>query len=450
MVLEELRCAGIRIDRAQLLPSTICTGPTKCSLLPRRAGLLPVRELAGRSSKAASDDLRAPDAGVSILMSRRHCAATGAPRCTPEHVDRLPEVRKPVSAALPRRVISPNRLGMLRLAFPAALSRLQSALCRAARLSGRIFSLRGVPVCRRMDLNGWTGKTYTNPPAWVAFKVMLGARSGGANIAASTLPVFASARKSSLSNAGRDSCRRRKSLQSRSQQNPSRIAQARCNARSSLKNVRGAWELAAGNSAGRPQQKTSRVHGTIERTTGMLGVRSAAGCTLIPRLPLADRAFQRTPGQCHKRILNGLASSRSRKLGTAFRSPVTTLSPPLRGQCSRPAPSLPRRSFPRIRSIAALPLGSVSKPKPGEFNTLDPLSAGLPAAPVTSTDLHSPSGISTLRIKAFDRLHHRKPALPDVRLSFCSPLRSLSILASDQRSKLRLRPAPLSFRKPWN
>ena len=32
------------------------------------------------------------------------------------------------------------------------------------------------PVCRRMDLNGWTGKTYTNPPAWVAFKVVLGAR----------------------------------------------------------------------------------------------------------------------------------------------------------------------------------------------------------------------------------------------------------------------------------
>ena len=27
-----------------------------------------------------------------------------------------------------------------------------------------------------MDLNGWTGKTYTNPPFWVAFKVNLGAR----------------------------------------------------------------------------------------------------------------------------------------------------------------------------------------------------------------------------------------------------------------------------------
>lgn len=32
------------------------------------------------------------------------------------------------------------------------------------------------PVCHRMDLNGWTGKTYTNPPFWVALKVKLGAR----------------------------------------------------------------------------------------------------------------------------------------------------------------------------------------------------------------------------------------------------------------------------------
>jgi len=27
-----------------------------------------------------------------------------------------------------------------------------------------------------MDLNGWTGKTYTDPPFWVALKVTLGAR----------------------------------------------------------------------------------------------------------------------------------------------------------------------------------------------------------------------------------------------------------------------------------
>lgn len=32
------------------------------------------------------------------------------------------------------------------------------------------------PICRRMDLNAWTGKTYTNPPAWVAFRIRLGAR----------------------------------------------------------------------------------------------------------------------------------------------------------------------------------------------------------------------------------------------------------------------------------
>jgi len=43
-----------------------------------------------------------------------------------------------------------------------------------------------------------------------------------------------------------------------------------------------------------------------------------------------------------KHILSGLRSRRSRKLGTAFCSPVTTLAPPLRGQCSRPAPSIPR------------------------------------------------------------------------------------------------------------
>lgn len=27
-----------------------------------------------------------------------------------------------------------------------------------------------------MDLNSWTGKTYTDPPFWVAVKVLLGAR----------------------------------------------------------------------------------------------------------------------------------------------------------------------------------------------------------------------------------------------------------------------------------
>jgi len=32
------------------------------------------------------------------------------------------------------------------------------------------------PVCHRMDLNGWTGKTFTNPPFRVALKISFGAR----------------------------------------------------------------------------------------------------------------------------------------------------------------------------------------------------------------------------------------------------------------------------------
>jgi hypothetical protein len=72
----------------------------------------------------------------------------------------------------------------------------------------------------------------------------------------------------------------------------------------------------------------------------------------------------------------------------------------------------------------APPLGSVSKPKPGEFFTFDPLSAPISGALVMSSDLHSPSGFSTLRIKAFDQLHHDKLALPGARLSF-APRRAL-------------------------
>jgi hypothetical protein len=41
--------------------------------------------------------------------------------------------------------------------------------------------------------------------------------------------------------------------------------------------------------------------------------------------------------------------------------------------------------------------------------------------------LHSPSGLSTFRIKAFDRPHHNKLASPNATVVFYSPLRSLSI-----------------------
>jgi hypothetical protein len=41
----------------------------------------------------------------------------------------------------------------------------------------------------------------------------------------------------------------------------------------------------------------------------------------------------------------------SRNFGAAFHSPATALSPPLRGQRSRPAPSISYRKIPRSRSI---------------------------------------------------------------------------------------------------
>ena len=149
---------------------------------------------------------------------------------------------------------------------------------------------------------------------------------------------------------------------------------------------------------------------------------------LIHRLPLAVDAFRRAPGQCKKRVFNRPASCRSRKLGTAFRSPVTTLSPPLRGQCSRPAPSFPRRVIlcEPVRPKAP-PLGSVSKPKPGEFFTLDPLSAPISSALVMSpisTPLQVVSNPPDQSVQPASSQETRLARRPIV---FCSPLRALSI-----------------------
>jgi hypothetical protein len=170
----------------------------------------------------------------------------------------------------------------------------------------------------------------------------------------------------------------------------------------------------------------------------------------IPHLPLAVAAFQRAPGRCRKRFLSGLASVRSRKLGTAFRSLVTTLSPPLRGRRSRPAPSIPRTCFAPIRSIQGSPLGSVSKPQPGEFITLDPLSTRCLRAPATPHRLHFPLGrfgpSGSKRSTGFitGSSPYRTPDLP------LAPRRALFRWRFGSALKTPLRPAWLSFRKPWN
>jgi len=147
----------------------------------------------------------------------------------------------------------------------------------------------------------------------------------------------------------------------------------------------------------------------------------------IPRLPLAAGTFQRPSGQCNKRILSGFASCRSRKLGTVFRSPVTTLSPPLRGQCPWPAPSIPHKSIPPARSISSSPLGSVSKPKPGEFHAIDPLPAFYSCAPTVTHRLHSPSGLFNLPDQSVQRLYRKKLASLDIRLSSAPRSASLSM-----------------------
>ena len=142
-----------------------------------------------------------------------------------------------------------------------------------------------------------------------------------ASTAASILPAFEGARKRSASSDGRSLFRPVKRTQTN---RLNRISPAR--------------------PALRGLQNASRVHGTIERTTGMLGVRSATGRLrfIVSRSPATPFGARRVSA---KNASSDLASCRSRKLGTAFRSPVTTLSPPLRGQRSCPAPSLPRQCF---------------------------------------------------------------------------------------------------------
>ena len=132
----------------------------------------------------------------------------------------------------------------------------------------------------------------------------------------------------------------------------------------------------------------------------------------------ACRVNAKTSAQCfliqpEPETRNGLSLARNDAFATITRSTLPT--------CS--FASTPVFLCEPVRPKAP-PLGSVSKPKPGEFFTLDPLSAPISGAPVMSSGLHSPSGFSTLRIKAFNRLHRNKLASPDARLSF-APRRAL-------------------------
>jgi hypothetical protein len=120
----------------------------------------------------------------------------------------------------------------------------------------------------------------------------------------------------------------------------------------------------------------------------MPGVRLAAGCKSAP--------------------------CRSRNLETAFHSLATTLSPPLRGRSSRPAPSIPHKRPARIRSIPAPSLrfgfeadsGRYHRQKPVSRATF-PRSCSRPRSPLPFGSLETP------RIKAFNRLRRKKLTSPD-------------------------------------
>jgi hypothetical protein len=131
---------------------------------------------------------------------------------------------------------------------------------------------------------------------------------------------------------------------------------------------------------------------------------------------LMDAAFQRAPGQCHNFI--DFASCRSRNLGTVFRSPATALSPPLRGQCSRPAPSIPRYKLSRVRSTfnSSAPFGFEADT--GRNPCQKPVSRANLRRSCSFPGIHSPSGlVETLRIKAFDRFRCQKLISRNPRLS---------------------------------
>ncbi len=89
------------------------------------------------------------------------------------------------------------------------------------------------------------------------------------------------------------------------------------------------------------------------------------------------------------------ASCRSRNLGTVFRSPVTALSPPLRGPCSRPAPSIPRYKLSRVRSTfnSSAPFGFEADT--GRNPHQKPVTRANLRRSCSFPGIHSPSGLFT-------------------------------------------------------
>jgi hypothetical protein len=123
----------------------------------------------------------------------------------------------------------------------------------------------------------------------------------------------------------------------------------------------------------------ARVHGTIERTTGMLGVRSAANLSSSLRIAARRRCFSTCAGSVPQSIVKLKSLRRSRKLETAFHSPATTFA----RHCEVNVPDLPLRLRAEnltepVRSRTP-PLRSVFEAEPGRI--LRPLPVALRRSP---------------------------------------------------------------------
>ena len=167
------------------------------------------------------------------------------------------------------RYLRPARTRSLseRLAKLRFVSPLRCLDCKK-RFVGRTFILRDLfyarcPTCLRMDLNCWTGKTFTDPPFWVAVKVAFGAHKWRCEYCRFNFASF----------------RRRKEVFTFKRWQK----KVRACAVPPGSSIRGERQRTLGERKRRKgRERMSRVRGTIERTTGMLGVRSAAECAGFP------------------------------------------------------------------------------------------------------------------------------------------------------------------------
>ncbi len=135
---------------------------------------------------------------------------------------------------------------------------------------------------------------------------------------------------------------------------------------------------------------------------------------------------------------------------TVFRSLPTTAFATIE-RSRLPTCHLQLHAYPLSRSVRflATALRFGFEASRGVIHTRNPFSVPLLSATVPVCGLHSPLGLATRRIKAFNRSLPCKPAAAFVRFS-CRPCTYGLATAFPDRREVRFRPLWQSFREPWN